>query len=86
MGTQKPEIKGQTIQWQKRANNNLQNITHRATRTILKPKDKQFLINYCHPLWYSFCKPGGTSLMRTALDCDYDKRNIYVVMCNTYIP
>jgi hypothetical protein len=35
---------------------------------------------------YSSYKPGDRSWMREKPDCDYDKRNIFMVICDTDIP
>jgi hypothetical protein len=37
-----------------------------------------------HPSCYSCYKPGDKSWMRKGRYCDCDKRNIYLVICNTY--
>ena len=49
-------------------------------------KGKQFLLHVCHPWYYSCYKPGDKSWMRKGPDCDYDKHNISVLICDTDIP
>ena len=69
-----------------------QNTKGSATRTQ-KPGWRQvlrtggqFLFHLGHLLCYCCYKSGDKSWNRKGLDCNYDKRNIFVVMYDTYIP
>ena len=79
----------------KRTNNYLQNTTQKTkdpeTRTSLKPGDelkcllrkcKQFLLHMWHSSCYSGYSPGDKSWMGKGSVCDYDKQNIFVVICD----
>jgi len=46
----------------------------------------QFLIHIWHPSCYYCYKHGDKSCMRIGSDCDYDKHNMFVVICDTGIP
>ena len=86
-----------TIQWvkYKSTNNDLPNITQktkdRATRTPLKHGDKTLVLRKGKQLplnmWHQFCyccyKPGDKHWMRKGRNCDYDQRNIFVIICDT---
>jgi hypothetical protein len=65
-------------------NNKLQNTTQKtkdwATWSPIKTLDKQFLLHMQHPSCYSCYEAGDKSWMGKEQDCDYDKRNISVVM------
>ena len=50
-------------------------------RTQVLRKGKQFLAHIWHPSCYSCNKPGDKSWIKNGPDCDYDKRNISVVIC-----
>ena len=45
---------------------------------------KQYLLNQWNPSWYNCFQSGGNSWMGNI--CDYDKRNISMVICDTDIP
>ena len=47
---------------------------------------RQFLLHQWHPSCYSSYKPGDKSRMRKGPGSVYDKQNISVVICDTYIP
>jgi hypothetical protein len=49
-------------------------------------KGWQFLLHMWHPLCYSSYKPGDMLWMGKGPDCDYDKRNISVVIPDTDTP
>jgi hypothetical protein len=67
-------------------NNDLQNTTQKtkdwATRMPLKTGG----ILGWHPACYSRYKPDDKSWMLKGRNCDYDKQNISVVICDTDIP
>jgi hypothetical protein len=44
---------------------------------------KHFLLHMWHPSCYSSYKAGDKSSMRKGPDCNYDERNISVVICDT---
>jgi hypothetical protein len=81
-----------------RSNNGRQNTTEKtknlATGTPLKNlgwtlvlwKGKQFLFHMWHTSCYSFYEAGDRPWTQKGPDCDYDKRNITVVICDTDIP
>jgi hypothetical protein len=46
-------------------------------------KGKEFLLHMWYPSSYSCYNPGDKSWMRKGQDCDYDKWNIFVVICDT---
>jgi hypothetical protein len=46
---------------------------------------KQFLLHLWHPSCHSSYKYGDKSWMKKGPNCDYDKRNISVVICETDI-
>jgi len=45
-------------------------------------KGNQFLLHMLHPSCCSCYKPGAKSRMRKGPDCDYYKRNIFIVICD----
>jgi hypothetical protein len=45
---------------------------------------KQYLLNQWNPSWYNCFQSGGNFWMGNI--CDYDKRNISMVICDTDIP
>jgi hypothetical protein len=49
-------------------------------------KGKQFLLHYWHPSCWSSYKPADKPWMRKGPGSNYDKWNISVVICDTYIP
>ena len=53
--------------------------------TYVPQKGIQFLLHKWHPSCYSCCE-SDKSWMRKGRDCDFDKRNIFVVICVTDIP
>jgi hypothetical protein len=67
----------------------IQKTKDRATWTPIKTgvlrKGKQFLLHILHLLRYSCYKPCDKFWMRKGSDCDYDKRNIFMVICDTEI-
>ena len=67
-----------------------QTTNNLAIRTALKPemlrKTKQFLLHMWNPSCFSCNKSGAKSWMRKGLSCDYDKRRISVVICDTNTP
>jgi len=73
----------------------MQKKKNRATRTLLKTgrdwtrmhrKGSQFLFHMWNTSCYSCYKPGDKSWMMKGPKCDYDKRNISVVICDTDTP
>jgi len=44
---------------------------------------KQFLLHMWHMSYYPCYKPGNKSWMRKGPNCDYDKHNIFMVICDT---
>ena len=71
----------------KRTNNDGQNSTQTTkSRTLVLRKGKQFLFHMCHPSCYSFYEAGDKPWKQKGLDCDYDKRNITVVICDSDFP
>jgi hypothetical protein len=64
-------------------NTNLTKTSKKQGRTQVLGKSGQFLFHMWHLLCYSYYEPGDKSLMRKGLDCDYYKRNISVVICDT---
>jgi len=47
------------------------------------PKDKQLLLHMWQLLGYSCYKSDDKSLLRKGLDRDYDKRNSFMIICDT---
>jgi hypothetical protein len=47
-------------------------------------KDKQFLLHRWHLSCYFCYKPSDKSWIGKGPDCDYDKWNIVMVICDTY--
>jgi hypothetical protein len=56
----------------------IKNPTKNQGRTLVLWKDEQFLLRHWHPSCTS--KPSDISGMRKVPDCDYDNRNISVVI------
>jgi len=52
---------------------------------IYKTLHRKLKQHYWHPSRCSCCLSGNKSLTRKIPDCDYDKRNIFVVICDTDI-
>lgn len=76
----------------KSTNNGLQNTTQNTrvwtTRTSLEKtrvKGKQFLLQIRHPSYNSRHKPSDKSWKKKRSDCDYEKRNIPLIICVTHI-
>ena len=63
-------------------------LTWAETHVLMK--GKQFLLHVCHPCpwpyYYSCYKSGDKPWIRKGPDCDYNKRNIPVLICDTVIP
>ena len=78
----------------RRTNNDLQTNTQknkdRSTRTPLNTrmlrKGNTFLLHTWHLSCYSCYKPGDKLWMKKRPDCDFGKRSIIVVICDTDIP
>ena len=45
---------------------------------------KQFLLHMWHLSYYPCYKPGNKSWMRKGPNCDYDKHNIFMVICDRF--
>ena len=59
-------------------------VEHDPGWTQVPRKGNQFLFHLWYPLCYSCYKTTGKSWMKSGLSCDYDKRSISVVICNSY--
>ena len=76
----------------KKTYNDLQNTTqkHKPHKNSGELKFSQRLNSSCSTYWYPSCyyclKSGFKSWVRKRLHCDYDKQNIFVFICDTYIP
>ena len=46
---------------------------------------KKYLLFLCSPLCYSWYKPNDKACMKKWPDCNYDERDIYVVICDADI-
>ena len=76
----------------KKTYNNLQNITqkHKPHKNSGELRFSRRLNSSCSTYWYPSCysclKSGCKSWVGKRLDWDYDKQNIFVFICDTYIP
>ena len=50
------------------------------------PEGLVILLHMWHPSCYACYKPGDKSQMKKRPDCDYEKRNISVIICDTDTP